>query len=81
VSSVASVVTAIATSVTTVGGVILTWKGLIPAIRTGKDTLRTAEETHHLVNQSRTDAAKYTQDLTDLLQSHDISIPHDKSLE
>lgn len=72
-SSLAGVITAIAASITAIGGFILSITVLIPMLRTSKST-------HNIVNQQRTDMQNYIRALTTELRKHGIDIPVDQSL-
>jgi hypothetical protein len=67
-----SIVTAVAASLTAVGGVIVSITVLIPL-------LRTAKSTHHIVNQQRTDLQNYQRALIRALKAGGIEVPEDQS--
>jgi hypothetical protein len=69
----AGIVTAIASGITAVGGIIVAMVVLMPA-------LRIAKETHKLVNQTRTDALNYQNALIRALRAGGIEVPIDQSL-
>jgi hypothetical protein len=64
-SSVAGIITAIATMLTALGGLLLAVKVIIP--------------THKLVNQRYTDLTQYIKALVGVLEKHDIEVPKDQS--
>jgi predicted amino acid-binding ACT domain protein len=72
-STGAGIVTAIATVITALGGLILAIAVLIP-------NLRTTRTIHTIVNQQRTDAQRYNIALSELLKKHGIEVPIDQSL-
>ena len=67
-------ITAIATVITALGGLVLAVGVLIPI-------LRTTRSTHKIVNQQRTDMMNYQRALIKALQSAGIDIPDDQSKE
>ena len=72
-STVAGIITAIAASITAVGGLTAALALLIPI-------LRQVREVHTLVNQKASDDAVYQRDLIDALRKAGIDVPRDKSL-
>ena len=70
--TVAGIIAAIATSITALGGLVVSIKVLIPMLRTGRDT-------HKIVNQQRTDMQNWNRALVRTLRAHDIDIPVDQS--
>jgi hypothetical protein len=72
-AEITALVTAFATCITAVGGVII-------AIRTS-GVRRTVDETHALVNQRYTDLVTYQEKLTSTLQEAGVKIPGDMSLK
>ncbi len=72
-ADLAVVVTAAATAITAIGGLVLAFAVLIP-------TMRATRETHHLVNQTRTDMLRREEVLIAALQAGGIAIPPDQSL-
>jgi hypothetical protein len=72
-ADIAVIITAVATGITAIGGLVLAFAVLIP-------TLRAARETHHLVNQTRTDMLRREEVLIAALQAGGIAIPPDQSL-
>jgi hypothetical protein len=68
----AAVVTAGASFVTALGGLILAFTVLLPLLRTSK-------ETHKLVNQAHTDAINYQNALIRALKDSGIVVPRDQS--
>jgi hypothetical protein len=65
VGSWAGVITALATLVTAIGGVLLAIKVIMP--------------THKIVNQQRTDMIRFQTVLINTLEKHGIEIPEDQS--
>ena len=73
VGSIAGICSAVGTMATATAGIIVSLKVIVPMKKTG-------ETTHTIVNQQRTDAARYQADLVDALQANNIIVPKDKSL-
>lgn len=72
-SSWAGVITAFATLLTAVGGLIVAVKVLIPQRRDTK-------EIHKIVNQQKTDMLRFQRSLIQALVAHGIPVPEDQSL-
>jgi hypothetical protein len=68
----AAIITACASGVTAIGGVIVSIAVLIPS-------LRIARQTHHLVNQAHTDAVNYQNALIRALKDKGLPVPIDQS--
>jgi phage-related tail protein len=73
VDSVASVIAAVAALATAVGGLILA----VLQVR----VKRSVAEVHTMVNQQRTDAARYTAVLVAALRDQGLAVPDDESLD
>lgn len=73
-SSWAGIITAVATLMTALGGLLLAFKTVIPLYRT-------AQSTHKIVNQQRTDMLRYQRALIKTLQNAGIDIPDDQSID
>ncbi len=71
-SSVAGVITAFATLLTAVGGLIVALKVIIPQ-------RRETASIHKIVNQQRTDMLRFQRALIETLQAHGIKVPVDQS--
>jgi hypothetical protein len=71
-STFAGIITAIAASITALGGLIVVLTIFIPM-------LRTAKSTHKIVNQGRTDMQNYQRALIRALKAGGIEIPEDQS--
>ena len=71
-ATIQSSITAISTSITAIGGAVTVIAVLIPTLRVGRST-------HTIVNQQRTDAATYREDLKTTLKEHGIEPPADKN--
>jgi hypothetical protein len=69
----AAIITAGASLITALGGLILAFTVLIPLLKTSKDT-------HKIVNQQRTDMMSYNRALLRALRDADVTIPQDQSL-
>lgn len=76
-SSVAGVITAVATVLTAAGGLFLALAVFLPALR---KTQRDVEKVHVIVNQQRTDAKRYQERLIEALHSAGVPVPTDSSL-
>jgi hypothetical protein len=70
--SLPGIITAIAATITAIGGLIVSLFVLIPSLRIQKTT-------HALVNQQHTDLTNYQRMLIATLKAHDIAIPVDQS--
>ena len=68
----AAIITAGASAVTALGGVIVAFTVLIPSLRIAKNT-------HTLANQSHTDAINYQNALIRALKEKNIEVPVDQS--
>lgn len=84
--TVAGTLTAVATLITALGGLVVTLKVLVPNFRTNKETRARAEEIntqaceiHKIVNQQRTDMLRFQAALIKTLKAHDIDVPDDQS--
>lgn len=73
IAALAGIITAVAATITAVGGVIVAITVLIPM-------LRTARQTHTIVNQQRTDMRNWNRALVRALEAHGIEVPRDQSL-
>jgi hypothetical protein len=67
-----AIITASASAITAVGGVIVAFTVLIPSLRIAKGT-------HSLVNQQRTDSINYQNALIRALKDKGIDVPIDQS--
>ena len=69
---IVQIIVAIASSVTAVGGIIVSITVLIPLLRTSKST-------HQIVNQQHTDSVNYQNALIRALKERGIDVPIDQS--
>jgi hypothetical protein len=69
----AGTITAIATLITAIGGLVLAFTVVIPLFKTAKST-------HRIVNQQRTDMLNFQRALVRTLVEHGIKPPIDQSL-
>lgn len=76
----AAILTAIATTLTALGGLVLALAVLVPTLRAARRAETAVAEVHTMVNQQRTDAARYTAVLVDALRSAGVNVPNDQSL-
>jgi hypothetical protein len=72
-SSLAGIITAVASMITALGGLVLAFTVLIPL-------LRTARSTHKIVNQQHTDLVNYKRALVRALEAAGITVPIDQSV-
>lgn len=79
-SSLAGIITAIATALIAVGGVITSITVLLPILRGTRQNGRQIGEVHTLVNQQATDARRYNERLIEALNTAGVPIPRDSSL-
>jgi hypothetical protein len=79
-SSWAGVITATATVVTAIGGLVLAVSVLIPNLRASREVKKAVAEVHTIVNQQRTDSQRYQAALIKALQNAGIDVPDDQSL-
>lgn len=70
--SLPAIITAIAATITAIGGVIVALTVLIPMYRVTKIT-------HKIVNQQQTDLKNYQMALIKALELHNIEVPEDQS--
>lgn len=73
-SSLAGVITAFASVLIAVGGIITAFSVLLPI-------LRQTRAVHKIVNQQRTDMFRYQQALIRALTDHGITVPLDQSVD
>lgn len=76
----AAIITAVATVLTALGGLVLALAVLVPTLRAARRAESAVAEVHTMVNQQRTDAARYTAVLVDALRSAGMNVPDDQSL-
>ena len=67
------IITAVASVITALGGLLVSVTVLVPL-------LRTARQTHEIVNQQRTDMSVYQRDLKRALDEAGVEVPDDQSL-
>jgi hypothetical protein len=79
-STVAGIITAAATVITALGGLILAVAVLIPNLRTARATNKQVGTIHTIVNQQRTDSQRYQIALVEALKKAGIDVPIDQSL-
>ena len=93
-STTAGVITATATVITALGGLVLAFSVLIPILRNSKEAKAAAieardtaaqassktDEVHKIVNQQRTDMIRYTEALIRTLRAAGIEVPIDQSI-
>lgn len=72
--SITGIITAFATAITALGGLVAALVILIPL-------LRETRKVHTIVNQQRTDMLRYQRALLATLRAHGIEPPADQSLE
>lgn len=70
--TIAGGLTAAATLLTAVGGLVVTFKVMVPNFQVNKST-------HQIVNQQRTDMLRFQAVLIDTLKQHEIEVPQDQS--
>jgi hypothetical protein len=79
-SSWAGVITAVATVVTAIGGLVLAVAVLIPNLRASREAIAKVDQVHTIVNQQRTDAQRYQVALVRALRKAGVEVPDDQSL-
>jgi len=79
-STVAGIITASATVLIALGGLVTAITVLIPILRQSRKTHEQVEQVHTLVNQQRTDSLRYQVALIEALRAHQIDVPIDQSL-
>ena len=72
--TIAGMITAIATVLTALGGVMVSLTVLLPLLRQTKSV-------HRIVNQQKTDTDRYTRALKAVLEAHGIELPVDQSID
>lgn len=80
-STTAGVVTASATVLTALGGLVLAVSVLIPILRNSRKTLVQVADVHTIVNQQRTDLLSYQQLLIRALSAAGVTVPEDASVQ
>jgi hypothetical protein len=78
-SSVAGILTAVATLAIAIGGVITALTGIIPLIRRTKRLEAKVDGVHTIVNQQHTDLVNYQATLERALMAAGVPIPRDQS--
>lgn len=73
-STLAGIITATATVLIALGGLVSALTLFIPI-------LRNIKQVHTIVNQQRTDMLKYQRTLKKLLEAHGIEVPEDQSID
>jgi hypothetical protein len=86
-SSIASIITACATLVIAVGGVVTALTLFIPILRNAKEAVKNSKdavdktnEVHTIVNQQKTDMQNYQRELIATIQEGGLRIPRDQSI-
>lgn len=72
--TIAGMITAIATVLTALGGMVVSVTVLLPV-------LRQTRQVHKIVNQQKTDMERYRRALEAVLKAHDIELPVDQSID
>jgi hypothetical protein len=80
-SSVAGVITAVATIITALGGFVLAIGVLLPILRETREQKKQINQVHTIVNQQRTDMMRYQRTLVHTLKNAGIEVPLDQSIE
>jgi UPF0716 family protein affecting phage T7 exclusion len=80
-STAAGVITAIATVVIAVGGLLSALTLLIPILRQTRALKTQVTQVHTIVNQQRTDMERYQRALVTALQNANVDVPDDQSIE
>lgn len=76
----AAIITAVATVLTALGGLVLALAVLVPTLRAAQRAESAVAEVHTMVNQQRTDAARYTAVLVAAMRAAGVDVPDDQSL-
>ena len=76
----AAVITAVASVLTALGGLVIAVGILIPNLRATREAVKKTEQVHVMVNQQRTDAQNYQAALVRALNDAGITVPLDQSL-
>jgi hypothetical protein len=84
-SSIAGIITATATVLTALGGLILALAVFLPTMRKTRELAErnqvTLDEVHVIVNQQRTDMQRYQRALIDALHKAGVDVPIDQSVD
>ena len=80
-STLAGIITAAASVLTSVGLIVSAVSVLVPILRTTRQTKTAVQEVHIIVNQQRTDLVNYQRALVKALVAAGIDVPDDQSLE
>ena len=86
-SAAAAIVTAFASTLTALGGLVLAFAVLLPILRRTRSTENKVDrqvdalaQVHTMVNQQRTDAQRYQDALIRALNAAGVDVPIDQSL-
>lgn len=79
-SSIAGIITAIASGITAIALLCAALPALIKVLRHAKETQAAVAEVHVIVNQQRTDGLNFNAALIRELKKHGIEVPIDQSL-
>jgi hypothetical protein len=77
----AGVITALATVITALGGLLVALTVFLPILRGTKENKVAIGAVHTIVNQQRTDAMNYQRALIKALHAHGVEVPEDQSVK
>jgi hypothetical protein len=84
-SSIAGIITAVATVLTAAGGLFLALAVFLPTMRKTREIAEASraaiDEVHVIVNQQRTDAQRYQRALIAALNRAGVEVPADQSID
>lgn len=78
-TTVVGLITAIATGVTALGGLIVALTVLVPILRKTRQLEKKTDEVHVLVNQRFTDMERWNRSLVNALRRAGVEVPEDQS--
>jgi hypothetical protein len=84
-TSIVGIITAAATVITALGGLLLALAVFLPQMRKTREIAEESRkgitQVHMIVNQQRTDMLRYQRALTDALRRAGVEVPADQSLD
>jgi hypothetical protein len=79
-STLAGIITAVATVLTSISLVIGALTLFLPILRGTRENKKAIKEVHTIVNQQRTDSLRYQRALIKALEKHGVEVPEDQSI-
>ena len=79
-TTIVGIITASATALIAVGGIITALGVFLPILRQTRATVAKVDQVHQLVNQQHTDLVRYQAALVKALRTAGVEVPDDQSL-